>query len=225
MDASVVILPSPLLPPVAYGALENALGDLGVDARLASADLRGGFSAGVLVERWARMCEPDSVLVAHSNAGYLAPAVRQIRGGGSPIVFMDAALPPPAGEYRPAPARFLERLAGLADERGILPPWTRWWTRDDLAAVVPEEHFDAIDVACPQLPIAYFEQTLTAPAAWIPDGGAYLAFGETYAAERQFAEQQGWPVLTLDAAHLHHLVAPDEVARAILSLAAAVRSR
>ena len=39
----------------------------------------------------------------------------------------------------------------------VLPPWTRWWSRDDLAGVIPEDPFDDLDRDCPRLPLSYFD--------------------------------------------------------------------
>ena len=50
---------------------------------------------------------------------------------------MDAALPPETGSTTLASDGFYAHLASLADEHGVLPPWTRWWPRDDLAGVIP----------------------------------------------------------------------------------------
>jgi hypothetical protein len=61
------------------------------------------------------------------------------------------------------------------------------------------------------------------PDAWVKVAGArcaYLAFGDTYAAETARARQAGWPVTVLDGGHLHMLVDPDEVAAAIVGLLA-----
>lgn len=72
-----LVLPSPLLPALAYVELADALTRAGWSARVAAADLGEGEGAGDLVERWAGEVGLSDVLVAHSNAGYLAPLVRE----------------------------------------------------------------------------------------------------------------------------------------------------
>lgn len=69
-----------------------------------------------------------------------------------------------------------------------------------------------------RFPLSYFEGTLTVPRGWDERPGAYLAFGETYAAERDDAEHRRWPVRTLPGGHLHQLNDPDQVADSILAL-------
>ncbi len=65
------------------------------------------------------------------------------------------------------------------------------------------------------LPLSYFEESLPIPVGWDTRPGAYLAFGDTHAAERDAAAARGWPVWTLPGGHLHMLTAPEEVASAI----------
>jgi hypothetical protein len=66
-----------------------------------------------------------------------------------------------------------------------------------------------------RLPITYFGSLIETPSDWIKRPAAYLAFGDTYDSERAQAKRWGWPVETLDGRHLHPLVAPQSVARAL----------
>jgi hypothetical protein len=68
------------------------------------------------------------------------------------------------------------------------------------------------------LPLSYFQACLPVPSGWERMPCAYLAFGDTYAVEREDAVRRGWPVRTLDGRHLHMLVDPDAVAEAIEDL-------
>lgn len=62
------------------------------------------------------------------------------------------------------------------------------------------------------MPLSYFEGALPVPSGWNDGPGAYLAFGDTYADERDRALALGWPVDALEARHLHLVVNPQEVA-------------
>ena len=212
------MLPSPLLPASVHDGLRDALGRRGLSASVAPGLLDTGQGALDLVARWASLVGPGTVLVAHSNAGYLAPLVRAAGGTPGPIVFMDAALPPAAGSCALAPAPFREWLGELADAEGQLPPWTRWWPRTDLDEVLPADLFDAVDAVCPRLPLDYFDTVVTAPPGWVDGPNAYLAFGVTYGDERAFAERHGWPVADLEGLHLAFVTEPDVVATSIASL-------
>jgi hypothetical protein len=138
------------------------------------------------------------------------------------VVYLDAALPPEHGDATLAPEGLLDHLAGLADDAGLLPPWTRWWDDDDIAAVVPDAAVLAgIRAGEARMPLAYFRSRLGAPGGWVTHPQAYLALGDTYAEETALARRLHWPTAVLDGAlHLHHLVDPDAVATAVLDLAA-----
>lgn len=216
----LLILPSPFLGPVAYAGLAESLHRLGVRARVASHD--GPVHAGTLVERWAEQAtgDEDLVLVAHSNAGYLAPLVGRAAGAGG-VVFVDAALPPQRGPSNLAPPAFRRHLRELADDAGLLPPWTRWWSREDLAEVLPDPWWEWLDPQLPRVPLGYVETEVEVPAGWEQTRCAYLALGPTaYGAELARARAAGWPVRVVPGAqHLHPLVHPEETARAVLELA------
>ena len=115
-------------------------------------------------------------------------------------------LPPPCSiTWRRSPAR----TAGC-------PPWSDWWSPSDVAglfgSVGPPTEVLAEQA---RLPLDYFRDAMPVPRGW--DEGlpaAYLAFGETYAAERADAAQRGWPTRTLAGRHLHMLVDPAGVASA-----------
>lgn len=216
---SALVLPSPFLPAHAYADLAAALTRAGCAARVASADLGEGEGAGDLVRRWADEVWPSDVVVAHSNAGYLAPLARESAGLDVPLVAMDAALPPAQGRYALAPPAVRDMLTALADVDDLLPPWTRWWPSGALDDVVPAGRLEGLDAACPRLPVGYVDEVFEAPKGWATRPSAYLAFGQTYAEEVAAARSWGWPVQVLDGAHLHHLHAPDEVAAAVIALA------
>lgn len=218
MPEVVVILPSPLLPAIVYRSLADALAALGVAVAIADSSLEHGQLASDLIPRWAAQCESATALLAHSNAGYLAPVVRDHARHDQAIVFMDAALPAGSGRTPLAPPQFLAFLRELADESGRLPPWTRWWPRSEMAAVIPADSYDEVDRRCPRLPLSYFEQTVAVPDGWVNRLNAYLAFGDTYREEMAQARVQGWPHETLTGAHCHCMHDPHAVAEAVMDL-------
>lgn len=140
-----LLLPSPLLPGHVMDDLAVSLGRAGLPATVAAPDLAPGEGPPDLVDRWARQVRTGTVVVAHSNAGYLAPHVRRAAGTGGPVVFVDAALPPPSGHHRLAPPALRSWLGELAEDEGLLPPWTRWWPREDLEQALPTGQFDDLD--------------------------------------------------------------------------------
>lgn len=210
------MLPSSFLPDVAYEPWVVSLRTRGLEVVLAR--VPSPPDALDLVELWSGLAGADTVLLPHSNAGYLAPVVSDA-SDGAPIVFVDAALPSPGPITRLAPAPFREFLAGIADEDGLLPPWTRWWPRADFDAALPGDWFDRIDAAAPRVPLSYVDTEVTLPSDWEHGPHAYLAFGDTYAEEWDRAEAAGWRTRRLDGGHLHWLSDADGVCDAVVSLA------
>ena len=216
-----VVLPSPLLPARAYAPLAHALGRRGWGAVVAAVpEAPDGPDPVLAAYRDAVTSHRADLVVAHSNAGRYAVAA----AGGAPVVYVDAALPPEHGEATLAPEGLLDHLAGLADDDGLLPPWTRWWGDDDIATVVPDPAVLAgIRADEHRMPLSYFRCRLGAPDDWTSHPQAFLALGDTYAEETALARRLGWPVTVLEGAlHLHHLVDPDAVAAAVLDLAGAL---
>lgn len=172
--------------------------------------------------RDAAIRDRPGLVVAHSNAGLVAPAVAD----GIPVVFVDAALPADAGESPMAPPAMLAHLDALAGDDGLLPPWTRWWGEDDLAPLFPDREARAgVEASQPRLPLGYFRTSVPAPEGWQRQPCAYLAFGGTYAVELARARRLGWPVEQLHGAlHLHFLHDAEGVVRGVLDLAAALGS-
>lgn len=160
----------------------------------------------------------DLVLVPHNNGGAYVPELAMQR----PVVaavFVDAVLPPPEGRTPLAPPALLNVLRERADEDGLLPPWTHWWNETDVATLFPDAPARAaVEREQQRIALTYFEDARAGAAGWDNLPGAYLAFGDTYAAERDDAAQRGWPVRTLQAGHLHQLTDPDEVADTLSDL-------
>jgi hypothetical protein len=160
----------------------------------------------------------DLVLVPHSNAGLYVPALTSARRVAG-YVFVDAGLPAGYGRVRLAPPAFYGFLKQKVDPAGLLPPWTRWWPQAEVAALIPDAAVRArVEREQRRLPLSYFGTSLPVPAGWDDRPGAYLAFGDTYAADRQRAARRGWPVSTLPGGHLHMLVDPERVAAEIDAL-------
>jgi hypothetical protein len=166
--------------------------------------------------------DPGLVLVPHSNAGlYVAALAARRRLAG--VVFVDAGLPSAAGTTPAAPGGLVEHLGALVDSDGLLPPWTSWWPREVVDDLFPDKASRAaVEREQRRLPLSYFVSDVPSPPGWEGLPGAYLAFGDAYADERDDARRRGWPVETLPGGHLHQLVDPTAVTDAVERLIAGV---
>ena len=217
------MLPSPLLGPAMWRPVAAELARRGWQTVLpGAADGAPQTPDDVLRHLTGALpADRDLILLPHSNAGLYVPALTaRLRVAG--YVFVDAGLPEGTTVPLAAPA-FYDFMRAKADEDGLLPPWTRWWGEDALAALFPDGAARAeVEREQRRLPLSYFSRSLPVPAGWDDRPGAYLAFGDTYGADRERAIRRGWPTTTLPAAHLHTLVAPAQVAGEIDGLLAAI---
>ncbi|WP_325603818.1 hypothetical protein [Nocardioides sp.] len=156
----------------------------------------------------------------HSNAGLYAPHLASLVDVEA-TVFVDAALPGPEAEQQAetplAPPAFMDFLRGLANQQGVLPPWTEWW--GDVGDLFPHSSVrEAVEHEQQQLQLGYFASRMPVPSGWTQRSAAYLAFGETYADERERAVRLGWATRTMAGRHLHALHDPAGVGASILDL-------
>jgi hypothetical protein len=222
-----VLIHSPLVGPATWRGVAAEIvasgGDAAVPSMLGFAD--GGppywpaFVRGVVSA--CERIEGAIVLVVHSGAGPLVPAmVSHLGGRVTAVVFADAPVPPESGSAVLAPPQLRDLLAGLAVD-GVLPPWSSWWGPDALAALVPDDQVRAaLEAEMPNLPLDYFDRTVTVPDGWTAGvRNAYLLFSDVYAEEATEAARRGWPVQHLSGTHLHNVTHPASVAAALVSLA------
>jgi len=223
----LALLPSPLVGPRVWRPVAERLSRRGWTLVTPPPAARAPRSPDDVLQHFvaAMPSEVDLVLIAHSNAGLYVPALtmqRRVTG----YVFVDAGLPASQGRVPLAPPALLGFLTQLADDDGLLPPWSRWWGEADLAPLFPSIAIRRqIEQEQQQLPLSYFRGSLPAPSGWDDRPGAYLAFGDTYSADRTEANRRGWPVTTLSGNHLHMLVDPDRVTATIDSLLAEIGIR
>jgi len=220
-----VLLHSPLLGPAAWRPVAAELARRGqvVEApawpRLSG--LADRFYAGLTDGLAARLGSAEPLLlVAHSGAGALAPALAErLTGRVAGVIFVDAILPHPRHSwFDTAPAEMRERLRRGA-VMGELPAWDAWWPPAALERLVPEDGLrEGLLAELEPLPLAYFEEP--APAAGFAGPTAYLQLSGAYDAEGKIAGRYGWPLVRLPLHHLAMLTHPEPIAAALESLAA-----
>ena len=226
MTPRIVLLHSPLLGPSVWRAVAPELTRLGRTAEAPAWPRLSAIDAGyyaALTDSLAKAVDANpapAILVAHSGAGPLVPALAaRMRAPVAGVIFADAILPHPGRSwFDTAPEALGEELRAGAQE-GRLPPWNDWWAPGALARLVPDAgKLATITAELEPLPLAYFEEA--APAVELAAPAAYLQFSGAYEDEGRIARGYGWPVARLPLHHLAMLTHPDAVADAIASLAA-----
>jgi pimeloyl-ACP methyl ester carboxylesterase len=168
----------------------------------------------------------DVVLVGHSAAGALLPAVAEALGDRvRGAVFVDAMLPQPGRSwFATAPPGTEAQLRGMAVD-GVLPLYHEWFPPGALAELVPDPARRRRLIAeVPRLPLAYFEEP--APPAQFADSVAcaFLRFGAPFDRAADRAERLGWWVARRDWDHLRMLSAPAAVADLVADAVAHIES-
>jgi hypothetical protein len=157
------------------------------------------------------------VLVGHSAAGLLVPAIAQ-RVHTVGLVFVDARIPPDDGEIAPAEEEFLAFVRSRADADGMLPPRSRWWGDAVIERLVPDPAArDRFEADVPRLPVAWFDDVAEVPP-WTDIAAGYVQLSPAYAAEADDARSRGWPVAVVDGTHVSTVTHPDAVATAITAV-------
>ena len=155
------------------------------------------------------------VVVGHSGAGYLLPAI-SVAVGRPPAgyVFVDAQLPVDAAHpLQPLPTEILDIFA----HGGRYPNWTDEQLRD----ILPDDALRAALLADIQpRELDYFETAVPVPSGWPDAPRAYLLFSPAYAEQYEQARTAGYMVRQLPGGHFHMLVDPVAVAEALVALSA-----
>ena len=225
MRARLLLVHSPL---VGRGSWEPVARDLAREGYpLAVPDLTSTIAAGPPYHvRQARViadCAADqpAILIGHSGAGpLLATAGMMLGKGVLGYIFVDAGLPAPGRCWmETVPPDLADQLRRMADRHGWLPPWPRWWSEEELAALLPDPEIRRQFVGgCPRLPLAMFEEVHPAAPGWPTAPGGYLQLSDAYEGEAAEARERGWPVRRQLSHHLALLTEPRQVAREILQL-------
>ncbi len=208
------LLPSPLATPAVAGPLAAALADRGQQALVAAG---GGSDTTELLAGFVAAARGADVVLPHSNAGRFAPAVAD--AVGAKLVGLDSLLP----GHEPDPG-WKEFLRARELDDGLLAPWSTWWPREEIEAMVGE-HWDLLVADEPRVPLRLLTEQPPAPEGWLARRSGYVAFGDGYAEQAALAEAHGWEVRRLDGEHLHLLTAPDQVAETVLEVVARLDPR
>lgn len=167
------------------------------------------------------------VVVGHSAAGALLPAIAEAVGGRTQAaVFVDAMLPQPGRSwFDTAPPGLEKQLRGLADH-GMLPPWHEWFPPGALEELVPDAaRLQHLIAEIPRLPLAYFDEPAPTTLFAKSVACAFVRLGSPFDLVADKAARLGWRVARRDWDHLRMVSDPDAVADLIAQAISAMQSR
>jgi hypothetical protein len=228
VDAVFVLIHSPLVGPTTWtlvGEELRARGRAAVTPELHDALCNDGpyWSRHVAAVSSAVDGIPRDrpvVLVAHSGAGPLLPAIgARVERAVAAYVFVDAALPGTDGQSRLDlfGGNEAKRFRGAAID-GMIPPVWRNETLLRELGIEDTELRRRFVAEVPDVPLAVYEEPLPVPADWPGAPCGYLLLSQPYAADAREASARQWAYRELLGGHFQMLVEPVAVAEALLDL-------
>ncbi|MBI4641234.1 MAG: alpha/beta hydrolase [Candidatus Tectomicrobia bacterium] len=173
----------------------------------------------------ARALEPVSldqplILVGHSGAGVLLPAIRQTTDRlVAAYVLVDADIPKNGASrldlFEPPEAADQFRQTA---SNGFLPIWSEDALRQVIEDVGLRQRF--VTELRP-LPLAVYEEPIPVFNSWPDASCGYMRFTSTssYEGSGRQAQRKGWTYVEIEGRHFHMLVGPRTVAHALVNLA------
>jgi hypothetical protein len=218
-DTAFVLIHSPVTGPMVWSAVAAELRRRGRTAAVPELVDCGGLRpywqdfAEAAAEA-LEAAEAPALLVAHSGAGLLLPAIarsgeRRISG----YLFVDAALPSPG---RCQLDILPEQIQASLQAGRRFPDWSD----GDLEEVVPDwgTRHRLLKSLRPR-GLDFFAEELPVVSDWPDAPCAYLLLSEGYRESWAEARRLGWPTSTLAGGHFHMLVDPGAVADRLCQLA------
>jgi len=160
-------------------------------------------------QAFAQISESQPViLVGHSGAGPLLPAIRQVLP--NPIdafVFVDASVPRDGASR--LDLMMDEDLEWAKQFQGELERGERYptWSFEDLKDLIPDEELRKQMVAeISPRGLAFFTEPIPVFRTWPDAPSVYIRFSEPYRKAAAQAREGGWPTYELRAGHFHMLV-------------------
>ena len=167
----------------------------------------------------ARLPQTESiVLVAHSGAGPLLPAVRhELAHSICAYVFVDAGIP--TGGLSRIELMKLEDPQWAEQFHKALLDGAQFptWTADDLQEIIPDrESRQRLVAEIRPRSLLFFTEPIPIYNDWPDAPCVYIKFSQSYDWDAVQAKHKGWRVHELNAGHFHMLVEPLAVANLIV---------
>lgn len=225
MQSTFVLIHSPLVGPTTWSLVADLLRQRGIEAIVPtlSSNERGipywkQHAMDVVNALESTPSGAKLVLVGHSGAGPLLPAVRQLAERSvSGYVFVDAGIPVDGMSH--LDLRALESAEFAARFRQTLQEGERFptWSEDDLCDIIPDAALRTTVVSEIQpRSLDFFDEPIPVLDGWPDAPCAYIQFTSTYDVFAQRARSEGWTFHKMEGDHFHMLVDPEAVATALL---------
>ena len=154
------------------------------------------------------------ILIAHSGAGLLLPAIRQkLKHSIFAYVFVDAGIPRDGLSrldlMRLEDPQWAEQFHQSLLQGEVFPAWTE----NDLKEIIPDAESRrklVYEIRPRSLP--FFAEPIPVQAGWPDAPCIYIKFSTSYEWDATQAKREGWPVYEIDVGHFHMLVDPVAVA-------------
>ena len=158
------------------------------------------------------------VLVAHSGAGPLLPAIHhRLTHSICAYVFVDAGIP--TGGLSRIELMKLEDQEWAEQFHEALLNGEQFptWTEDDLHEIIPDrESRQELVAGIQPRSLPFFTESIPVYDDWPDAPCAYIKFSQAYDWDAVQAKQMGWRVYELESGHFHMLVEPLVVADLIV---------
>lgn len=228
MNFTFVFVHSPLVGPLTWSLVAEELRRRGIDTVVpALQDVESNdvpawrqHVASVTGALASLLEDRAFVLVGHSGAGPLLPAISQSCGHhAGAYIFVDAALPLGGrnrlDDMEADDPEFAAQLRRHLTTGGRFPEWNA----EDLREAIPDDRLRQrmVDELHPR-PFAFFQEPIPGFAHGPDAPCAYLQFSAPYARAAWRARHAGWAYRAIDAGHFHMLVDPAAVTNALLDV-------
>ena len=225
-NITYVLIHSPLVGPFTWEMVYQTLTSQGLKAMIPTLQ----DSSDSALPYWqqhvesvardlAQLPQKESlVLIAHSGAGPLLPAIRhRLTHSIYAYVFVDAGIP--TGGLSRIELMKLEDQEWAEQFHKTLLDGEQFpmWTEDDLREIIPDrESRQKLVAEIRPRSLPFFTEPIPVYDDWPDAPCVYIKFSEAYEWDAVQAKQMGWRVNELRAGHFHMLVEPLTVANLIV---------
>jgi len=217
-----VLVHSPATGPLVWAGVAAELRAAGravavPDLRETLADEPGWASRQVEAAVGQSTVDGPYVVVGHSWAGTLIPAIGARLGDVAAYLFVDASFPRPGRSFAQTAPALMDLVLGMTRD-GWTEPWPRWWGEQEMAAALPDPAVRAaFEAQCRPLPLGMFREPAPVVRGFPDAPCGYLRLSEAY--DLDDARALGWQVGDLPGDHLSMVTDPAGVTAAMLALA------